>query len=131
MTEVTEFEPTTHWHRNRLGNRENGSYFEQSVAHLKSFLVDERWASLGTDDPKIGQMPDEIMENQQSSSNDGLSANIDRWGFVYGVLETPTSRGRAISVEMPLDHWSWCGDPALGPRICLKKRMSILSHFDG
>jgi len=75
-------------------------------------------------------IPDEIIETQQISS-DELLAGVDKWGFVYGVLETPTSQGRAISVKTPSDHWSWCADPKWTPRICLKKRMSILSHFDG
>jgi hypothetical protein len=130
MTEVTEFEPTTHWHRNRRGNRD-GSYFEQSVAHIKSFLVGERWASLDRDNPGLREIPEDVTEIQQISSDERLLAGMGMWGSVYGVLEMPSSNGRAISVDMPSDGWYWCGDPTLGPRICLKKRMSILSHFDG
>jgi hypothetical protein len=128
MTEVTEFESTTHWDRNLLRTRQNGSYPEQSVANVESFLARERWASLRTDGPGILPIPE---ETQPISSHDRLSADMEKWGFVYGLQETPNCKGEVVNVETPSDHWSWCGDPASTPRICLKKRMSILSHFGG
>ena len=131
MTEVTEFESTTHWQRKRLRTQENGRYSEEKMSDVKSFVAHEIWASVRTDSPGILAISDEITETQQISSDEGLLAGVNKWGFVYGVLETPTSKGRAISVETPSDHWSWCGDPKWTQRICLKKRMSILSHFDG
>ena len=126
MTEVTEFDSRTHWDGNRLRTRKNGSYPEQSVANVESFLAHHTWPSLRTDDPEVV-----APETQAISSDIGLLAAIDRWELMYGLLETPTRRCHVINVETPLDHWTWCGDPALSPRICLKKRMSILSHFDG
>jgi hypothetical protein len=130
MIEVTEFEPKTHWRRNRLWTQDNGSYSEQSVADTKSFVTHETWASLRNDGPGIPPSPNEMRETGQVFPHDGLLAGTDRWGFVYGLSERPISIGNVINVETPLDHWFWCADPALTPRICLKKRMSILSHFD-
>ena len=127
MTEVTEFESRTHWDRNRLRTRKNGSYPEQSVANAESFLH-ERWSSLRTDGPKILLIPE---ETQPITSDNRLLAAIDRWDLVYGLQETPTRKEDDVNVETPSDHWSWCGDPALTPRICLKKRMAILNHFGG
>jgi hypothetical protein len=131
MTEFTEFESTTHWQRKPLRMQENGRYSEEKMSDVKSFVAHEIWASVRTDGPGMLAIPDEIIETQQISSGQGLLAGLDKWGFVYGVLNTPTSKGRAISVKTPSDHWSWCGDPKSTPRISLKKRMSILSHFDG
>jgi hypothetical protein len=78
--------------------------------------------------------PEKIATSHQTqaifSDNRSLAA-MDRWDLVYGLLETPSGNGDVVNVETPLDHWTWCGDPALSPRICLKKRMSILSHFGG
>ena len=128
MTEVTEFESRTHWDRNQLRTRNNGSYSEQSVANVESFLSRERWASLRTDDPGILPI---LEETQPIASNNRLLAAMDNWDLVYGLLETPTRKGHVVNVETPSDHWSWCGDPALTRRICLKKRMSILNHFGG
>jgi hypothetical protein len=131
MIQFTEFEARTDWRRNWLRSEKNGSYSEQTVVDVKSFVAHETWASLCTDGPAILPISDEIVETQQISSDDGLLAGVDRWGFVYGLLDRPTSTGHVINVETPSDHWSWCGDPKWTPRICLKKRMSILSHFDG
>jgi hypothetical protein len=128
MTEVTEFESRTHWDRNRLHTQKNGSYHKQSVANVESFLAHERWASLRTDGPGILPIPEEA---QPISFDNRLLAEMDRWDLVYGLQETPNRKGHVVNVETPSDHWSWCGDPALGLRICLKKRMSILSHFGG
>lgn len=126
MTEVTEFESRTPWRRNRLWSQKNGSYPEEGMANVESFLNRETWASLRTDDPGIVPIQD---ETQPISADDGLLAGMDRWDLVYGLL--PIRKGHFIKVETPLDHWTWCGDPALSPRICLKKRISILSHFGG
>ena len=126
MTEVTEFESRTHWDPNMLRN--NGSYPEQSVANVESFLAHDRWASLRTDAPGILPTPE---ETQPISSHDKLSADMEKWGFVYGLQETPNRKGVVVDVATPSDHWSWCGDPTLSPRIYLKKRMSILNHFGG
>ena len=128
MTEVTEFESRAPWQWNRPRAQENGSYAEEIVAHVKWH---ETWASFRADDSEMLPFPDETMEIPQILSHDGLSSGLDRWGFVCGLLETPTSKGHVIKVDVPSDHWSWCGDPAFAPRICLKKRLSILSHFDG
>lgn len=128
MTEVTEFESRTHWDRNRLRTRNNGSYPEQSVANVECFMPHDSWASLGTDGPKILPIP---KEKQPISSNSRLLSAMDKWDLVYGFRETPNRNGGVVNVETPSDHWSWCGDPALAPRICLKKRMSILNHFGG
>ncbi|HEU4637464.1 MAG TPA: hypothetical protein VFS84_01325 [Candidatus Binatia bacterium] len=125
MIEVTEFETRTHWRRNRLWTQENGSYSEDNVSHVRSFLAHETWASSGSDVPL-----NEIWKTQQISPYE-LLGGMDRWGFFYGLPEKPTSKGQVINVETPSDDWSWCGDPAFPPRIRLKKRISILSHFDG
>jgi hypothetical protein len=130
MIEVTEFETRTHGRRNRLWTQENRSYPEQSVSDVRSFLAHETWASLGSDVPESNSPPDEIGETQQIPPYE-LLGGMDRWGFLYGLPEEPTSKGQVINVETPSDDWSWCGDPALAPRICLKKRISILSHFGG
>jgi hypothetical protein len=126
MTEVTEFESRTHWDRNLLRTRNNGSYGQESVANIESFLAHERWASLRTDGPGILPIPE---ETQPIFTHDRLSADMEKWGFVYGLQETPNRKGEVVNVATPSDHWSWCGDPALSPRVCLKKRMSILNHF--
>ena len=131
MTEATEFESRADWQWNRVRTQENGSFAEEMLADVKFFVAHETWASLRADDPEMLAFPDETMEIPQIPSPDGLSSGLDRWGFVCGLLETPTSKGHVIKVEMPSDHWSWCGDPAFAPRICLKKRISILSHFGG
>jgi hypothetical protein len=131
MTEVTEFENRTHRQQNGLRPQESGWYSEKDVSGVKSFVAHERWGLLRTDCPTILPIPDEIVKTQQISSDKESSAGVDRWGFVYGLLERPTSKDHVINVEPPLDHWSWCGDPALTTRICLKKRMSILNHFGG
>jgi hypothetical protein len=131
MIGLTGFRTGRDWQRNRLRTQENGSYSEPRVPDLKSLLGTERWALLRRN--RSGVLPSlhEIRETQQISPYDGLSAGMDKWGFVYGLLETPTGEGAVIHVETPSDHWSWCGDPGLTPRICLKKRISILSHFGG
>jgi hypothetical protein len=131
MIEVTEFETRTHRRRDRLWTQENGSYSEESMSDVRSFLAYETWASLRSDVRESKPPPDEIGEKQQISPDDGLLAGMDRWGCLYGLLDKPTSKGHIINVETPSDDWSWCGDPALMPRICLKKRISILSHFGG
>jgi hypothetical protein len=131
MTEVTEFEARTHWHPNRRRTIEDGLYLEPSVPDVKSLLGQETWASLRRNSPEVLPISDSIVGSRQISQNDGLSAGMDRWNFVYGLLEMPASNRPVIEVEMPLDHWFWCGDPAVTLRICLKKRMSILSYFDG
>ncbi len=131
MTEVTEFETRTHWQPNRLRTVEDGLYSEPSVPDVKSLLGQETWASLRRNSLGVLPISDSIIGSQQISHNDGLSAGMDRWDFVYGLLQTPASNDHVTEVEMPLDQWFWCGDPAVTLRICLKKRMSILSHFDG
>jgi hypothetical protein len=131
MIEVTEFESGTHWRRNRLWTQENGSYSEESVSDVRSFRAHEKWATLRSDVPESNPSPNEIGEAQQISPYDGLLTGMDRWGFLYGLPEKPTSKGHVINVETPSDDWSWCGDPAFTPRIRLKKRISILSHFGG
>jgi hypothetical protein len=131
MIEVTEFELGTHWRRNRLWTQENGSYSEESVSDVRSFLAHESWATLRSDVPESNPSANEIGEGQQISPYDGLLPGMDRWGFLYGLPEKPTSKGQVINVETPSDDWSWCGDPAFTPRIRLKKRISILSHFAG
>jgi hypothetical protein len=130
MTEVSEFETRTD-RRNRLHSQVNGWYSEQSEADVKSFVAHETWASLQTDVPGILPIADQHSETQQSAPYDGLLAGMDKWGFVYGLLKTPTSKGHVIKVETPSEHWSWCGDPALTRRVCLKERISILSRFGG
>lgn len=130
MIEVTEFETRTHWRRNRPWTQENGSYSEENVSHVRSFLAHETWASSGSDVPESNLPLNEIGETQQISPYE-LLGGMDRWGFFYGLPEKPTSKGQVINVETPSDDWSWCGDPAFPPRIRLKKRISILSHFDG
>jgi hypothetical protein len=131
MTEVTEFESRAHRQQNRLRPQEIAWYSEENVSGVKSFVAHERWASLRTAGSGIFPIQNEIVKTEQISSDEGLLAGLDRWGFLYGLLDRPASNDQVINVEAPLDHWSWCGDPALPPRICLKKRMSILSHFDG
>ena len=131
MIEVTEFETGTHWRRNRLWTEENGSYSEESVSDVRSFRAHEKWATLRSDVPESNPSPNEIGEAQQISPYDGLLTGMDRWGFLYGLPEKPTSKGHVINVETPSDDWSWCGDPAFTRRIRLKKRIAILSHFGG
>jgi hypothetical protein len=126
MTEVFEVESRTRWDRN--WTQKNGSYPKQSVANVESFPAHQTWPSLRTDYHEKIATSD---ETQAVSSDNRLLAAMDRWDLVYGLLETPSRNGDVVNVETPLDHWTWCGDPALSPRICLKKRMSILSHFDG
>jgi hypothetical protein len=130
MIEITEFETRAHWRRNRLRSQENESYSEQSVSDVRPFLAHETWASLRSDVPDSNPPPNKIAETQQISP-DELLAGMDRWGSLYGLLEKPISKGHVINVETPSDDWSWCGDPAFTPRIRLKKRISILSHFSG
>ena len=130
MTEVTGFETRTHRRLNRLWTEENGSYAEENVSDVRSFLAHETWVSLGSDVPESNLPLNEIRETQQISPYE-LLGGMDRWGFFYGLQEKPTSKGQVINVETPPDDWSWCGDPAFPPRIRLKKRLSILSHFDG
>jgi hypothetical protein len=131
MVEVTEFESGTHWRRNRLWTQENGSYSEESVSDVRSFRAHEKWATLRSDVPESNPSANEIGEAQQISPYDGLLPGMDRWGFLYGLPEKPISKGQVVNVETPSDDWSWCGDPAFTPRIRLKKRISILSHFGG
>lgn len=131
MVELTEFESGTHWRRNRLWIQENGSYSEESVSDVRSFLAHETWGTLRSDVPESNPSLNEIGEAQQISPYDGLLPGMDKWGFLYGLPEKPTSKGQVINVETPSDDWSWCGDPAFTPRIRLKKRISILSHFGG
>jgi len=130
MIEVTEFETRTHCRPNRLWTQENRSYSEENVSDVRSFLAHETWASLGSDVPEIKPPLNEIGETQQISPYELLGV-MDRWGFLYGLPEKPTSKGEVIDVETPSDDWSWCGDPAFTPRIRLKKRISILSYFGG
>ena len=52
MIEVTEFETRTRWRPNRLWTQENGSYSEENVSDVRSFLAHETWASLGSDVPE-------------------------------------------------------------------------------
>jgi hypothetical protein len=131
MIEVTEFESGTHRRRNRLWTQENRSFSEESVSDVRSFLAPDMWATLRSDVPESNRSPNEIGEAQQISPYYGLLPGMDRWGFLYGLPEKPTSKCQVINVETPSDDWSWCGDPAFTPRIRLKKRISILSHFDG
>ena len=131
MIEITEFETGTHWRQNRLRTQENGSHSEQSVSDINFLLAYEAWPSLCGDVPRSDPIPNEIRETEQISPYNELLAAMDTWSFLYGLLEKPTSKGQVINVETPSDDWSWCGDPALAPRICLKKRISILSHFGG
>jgi hypothetical protein len=131
MVEVTEFESGTHCRRNRLWTQENGSYSEESVSDVRSFLAHETWATFRSDVPESNPSPNEIGEAQQISPCDGLLPGMDRWGFLYRLPEKPTSKSQVINVETPSDDWSWCGDPAFTPRIRLKKRIAILSHFGG
>jgi hypothetical protein len=131
MTEVIEFEATTHWRPSFLPTKENESYSEERDAGVKSIIGQEAWASCRLNRPGIRPVADEIMEPRQISLDETLLAGVDMWGSVYALLETPTNRSHAISVETPLDHWFWCADPAISPRICLKKRMSILTAFAG
>ena len=128
MTEVIEFESRTHWDGNRLQTQKNESYREQSVANVESFLAHQTWPSLRADDPEKIAISD---QRQAISSENRLMAAMDKWDLVYGLRETPIREGDVVNVETPLDYWTWCGDPALSPRICLKKRMSILSRFGG
>ena len=126
MIEATEFESGTHWEWNRLRAR-NGSYPQQSVVNVESFLPHDRWASLRTDGSGILPI---IEETPPISSNNEFLSSMDKWDLVYG-LHAANRRGDVVNVETPADRWSWCGDPAFSPRICLKKRMSILNHFGG
>lgn len=128
MTEVTEFQPITYWRQNGLRPLEGGSYSEPRLPE-DSLLARAKWASLRRNTPGIRSNRAEIVQSQQISPISGLLADVDR--FVYGLLEMPANNRPAIDVEIPLDDWFWCGDPAMTPRVCLKKRMSILSHFDG
>ena len=127
MTEVIEFETTTHWQPSFLPTKENGGYSEEREADVKSFIGEEAWASCRLNRPGIRPLADD-MEPRQFSSEDTLLAGIDMWGSVYG-LETLTNKSHAIIVETPLDLWSWCADPAVTPRVVLKKRMTILNIF--
>ena len=130
MIEVTEFETTTHWRRNRISTHENRLYSEENVSDVRSFLAHETWASSGSDVPESVSPLNEIGETQQISRSE-LLGGMDRWGFFYGLQEKPISKVQVINVETPSDDWSWCGDPAFTPRIRLKNRISILSHFGG
>jgi hypothetical protein len=130
MIEVTEFEARTHWRRNRPWPQENGAYSEENVPDVRSFPAPETWASLGSDVPESNSPLNETGETQQISPYDLLSG-MERWGFLYGLPEKRTSKGQVINVETPSDDWCWCSDPAFTPRIRLKKRISILSHFGG
>jgi hypothetical protein len=127
MTEVAEFQPITDWRPNGLRALENGSYPEPRMPD--DTLRGRAWASLRRSTPAILPIPAEIVPLQQISPIGGLLADVDR--FVYGLLDVPVSNGPAIEIGMPLDDWFWCGDPAMMPRVCLKKRTSILSHFGG
>jgi hypothetical protein len=129
MTEVAEFQPITH--RRRIGRWpvEGGSYSEPRLPEVDSLLGRARCASSRLNTPNILPIQDEIAQSQPISPVAGLLAEVDR--FVYGLLDAPANSGPAIEVEMPLDDWFWCGDPAMTPRICLKKRISILTRFDG
>jgi hypothetical protein len=72
---------------------------------------------------------DEIIEPRPTSRDGRLLAGIKRWGSVYDPLETPTDKIHVIYVERPSDNWFCCADPAVMPRVSLKKRMSILNVF--
>lgn len=131
MTEVIEFETTTHWRPTFLPTTENESYSEERDVGVKSLIGQEAWTSCRLNRPGKRPIADEIMEPRQISPDETLLAGVDMWGSVYGLLKKPTNRRHAITVETPLDRWSWCADPANTPRICLKKRMSILNAFGG
>jgi len=129
MTELTEFQPITHWRRNRLRPVEGGSYSEPRLPTGDSLPGGAKWASVRRNTPDTLPNPAEIAQSQQISPATRSWGDVDR--FLYGLLDAPANNRPAINVETPLDDWFWCGDPAMKPRVCLKKRMSILSHFDG
>jgi len=129
MTEVTELKPIIDWRRNGRRPLENGSYSEPTLPDRGSLLGRANRASLRRNTPGILPIPAEIVPSQQISPIGRLLADVDR--FVYGLLDAPANNGPATEVGMPSDDWFWCGDPAMTPRVCLKKRMSILNHFDG
>jgi hypothetical protein len=130
MTHVSELETTTGWQPSLLQIRENRPSFEQRELNGKRFMDEEAWA-LPLNPPEGFRFPHKIIEPPQASREDTSFADMTRWGSVFGLLDTPTTQNHAISIEMPSGDWSWCAHPAATPRICLKKRMSILNVFDG
>lgn len=131
MTEIIEFETTTDWQRPLLRAKEIGAGSEETESEIQPYLGQEAWTPCRGNRRQTFARADEIMGQRQTSRDDRLLDGMERWGSVYGLRQTPTYNGRAIYVEMPLDHWSWCANPAMTSRICLKKRMSILKVFDG
>ena len=130
MTHVSEFETTTDWRRSLLPSKEVEASPGQEESDIQPFFEEEAWAS-SLNHPGRFRFPVEIIESRQVSREDTSFADIARWGSVFGLVNTSTNQNHSIYVEMPLDNWSWCADPAVTPRICLKKRMSILNVFDG
>ena len=129
MLEATEFETTTHPQRNLFRTKENRRDSEEKEPGLKPVMRQERWASARLSRAEMLPSLDEIIEPRPTSRDERLLAGMKRWGSVYDPLETPTDKIHVIYVEIPSDNWFCCADPAVAPRVFLKKRMSILNVF--
>jgi len=127
MLEATGFETTTHPQRTLFRTKESRRDFEES--DVKPLMRQERWASARLSCAETLPFLDEIIEPRPTARDERLLAGMKRWGSVYDPLETPTDKIHVIYVEIPSDNWFCCADPAVAPRVFLKKRMSILNVF--
>ena len=129
MPEATEFITTTHPQRNLFRSKESRRDSEEKKSEVKPLMGQERWASARVSRAETLPFLDEIIEPRPTSRDERLLAGMKRWGSVYDPLETPMDKIQVIYVERPSDNWVCCADPAVMPRVSLKKRMSILNVF--
>ena len=128
MPEATEFEMTTHWQRNLFRSKESRRDSEEKKSDVKPLMRQEPRAPARVSGAATLPLA-EIIESRPTSRDERLLAGMKRWGSVYDPLEMPTDKIHVIYVEIPSDNWFCCADPAVAPRVFLKKRMSILNVF--
>jgi hypothetical protein len=129
MPEATELETTTHWQRTFFRSIESRRDFEEKESDDKPLMRQVPSASDRLTVPGTHPFLDKISEPRQTPRNERLLAGIKRWGSVYDPMETPTDKIHGTYVETPSEDWLFCADPAVMPRVPLKKRMSILNVF--
>jgi hypothetical protein len=129
MTERGGFEATADLQRGLFQKSDRASA-ERTRSENRRFTDEEAWRLCRLSDFETFRFPHGTMESLQTCRDDTLVAGMARWDCIFGLLDRHRTKSRSIQVDIPSQDWFWCAQPAMTSRICLKKRLSILSVFD-
>jgi len=129
MTEISGFETTADLQRGLFRKTDRASS-EGRQSDIRRFADEESWPLCRLDDFETFRFPHGTMESLQTCRDDTLLAGMARWDCLFGLLERHRTKSPSIQVDIPSEDWFWCAQPAITSRICLKKRLSILTVFD-